>query len=237
MKFKKTSYTGTKEILKYADHESIPVMVDATGIEANADGKKIVAAGTIIGGLTKAVLVNRDEPVVKKNTQGTFDTLTVDPVGDNNSVKVTALAAGDSGLSIELLDPSGNDKLLTVTMIGKKISVSLATGPAGAITSTAAEVITAINNHGDALELVLAANGTGSTGAGVVTAMAAADLAGGAAGLGADAEGVLLYDVDVTDGDHPGAMIIRATVNQNQIPEAPCVDALAALKGRIVFMK
>ncbi|MFZ3171960.1 MAG: hypothetical protein WA118_08275 [Carboxydocellales bacterium] len=235
MKFKKTSFTGTKEILKYADHDSIPVMVDDTDIAANADGKKIVAAGTIVGGATKAVLTNRQEPVQKKNAQSTFDTLTV---GANNSmVKVTAKAAGDSGLSFEMLDPAGNDKALAVSVVGKKVSVSLATGPAGAITSTAAEVIASINNQPDANELVTAANGTGSDGTGVVVAAVAADLTSGAAGVGLDAEGVLLYDVDVTDGNHPGAMVIRGAINQNQIPEVPCADALAALKGRIVFMK
>lgn len=47
---KKTVYGVTKEILKYAEFEAIAVTVDDTGIVANDDGKKIVPAGTIIGG-------------------------------------------------------------------------------------------------------------------------------------------------------------------------------------------
>jgi len=51
MKYNSTSYTNKTEILKFADHYvSIPVMVDDSGITANADGKKIVKAGTVVGG-------------------------------------------------------------------------------------------------------------------------------------------------------------------------------------------
>lgn len=71
-KFIETTYTNKKEILKFPDHYiAIAVMVDDTGITANADGKKIVTAGTIVGGSTKPVLTNTDEPVAKKNVQGT----------------------------------------------------------------------------------------------------------------------------------------------------------------------
>ncbi|MEK3722303.1 hypothetical protein [Paenibacillus sp. FSL H8-0034] len=50
-KFVETTYTNTwKQILKFPDHYvTLAVMVDDTGIAANADGKKIVPAGTIIG--------------------------------------------------------------------------------------------------------------------------------------------------------------------------------------------
>ena len=51
MKFVETTYTNKKEILKYPDHYvAVAVTVDDTGITANADGKKIVPAGTILGG-------------------------------------------------------------------------------------------------------------------------------------------------------------------------------------------
>lgn len=42
---------GKKEILKFPDHAvSLAVTVSDVGITANADGKKIVLAGTVIGG-------------------------------------------------------------------------------------------------------------------------------------------------------------------------------------------
>ncbi|GAA4827977.1 structural protein [Paenibacillus vulneris] len=49
-KFIETSYTNKKEILKFPDHYvALAVTVDDAGITANAEGKKIVPAGTIVG--------------------------------------------------------------------------------------------------------------------------------------------------------------------------------------------
>lgn len=71
MKFTTTDFGNKKEILYFSEHfVALGVMVSDAGISANADGKKIVSAGTIVGGATKPVLANLDEPVVKKNTQG-----------------------------------------------------------------------------------------------------------------------------------------------------------------------
>lgn len=51
MKMVVTEYGAAKTILKFADHVvSMSVMVDDTGVVANSEGKKIVPAGTIIGG-------------------------------------------------------------------------------------------------------------------------------------------------------------------------------------------
>jgi len=135
MKFNSTSYTNRNEILKFADHYvSIPVMVDDAGIVANADGKKLVLAGTIIGGTgsTNTILANDTVLATKHNTQSGATTV---------------------------------------------------------------------------------------------------------AGSGVDAEGVLLNDVDVTNGDAPGAMLIHGFVNLSKLPEVPSADAIAALKTRITFLK
>lgn len=50
MKFVKTEYSNNKEILKFGvqDYVAHPCMVSATGISADADGKKIVKAGSIL---------------------------------------------------------------------------------------------------------------------------------------------------------------------------------------------
>lgn len=71
MKFTQTSYGNKKEILKFADHfVSIGVKVDATGIVADADGRKIIPAGTIVGSTTggKPVLQNLSTVKVKAAT-------------------------------------------------------------------------------------------------------------------------------------------------------------------------
>jgi hypothetical protein len=72
MKFNQTTYTNKNEILKFADHYvDIPVMVDDAGIVANADGKKIMLAGTPIGGTgsTNTILGNPLTLATKHNTQ------------------------------------------------------------------------------------------------------------------------------------------------------------------------
>lgn len=65
MKFEQTSYGSNKEILKFVGHEvSVAVTVDDTGVTANGSGKKIVPAGTIVGG---GFLANRATKAIKKN--------------------------------------------------------------------------------------------------------------------------------------------------------------------------
>ncbi|AKA68542.1 hypothetical protein [Clostridium scatologenes] len=67
-KFVSTTYGNKKEILKFPDHYvTLGVTVDDTGITANSDGKKIVPAGTIVGG---GVLSDSTKKVSAKNTQG-----------------------------------------------------------------------------------------------------------------------------------------------------------------------
>lgn len=73
MKVTETPVYGVpKNILKYVDHyfpES--VMVSDAGITADpTTGKKIVPAGTIMGGATKSIRVDREEMVVEKNGDG-----------------------------------------------------------------------------------------------------------------------------------------------------------------------
>lgn len=54
------------------------------------------------------------------------------------------------------------------------------------------------------------------------------------AAKGADAEGVLLYDVDVTNGPREGAMILEGFIDLAKIT-APVAEAVAVLP-RITFM-
>lgn len=50
-KFVVTQYSTPKQILKFPDHYvALAVTVDDTGVVAGPDGRKIVPAGTILGG-------------------------------------------------------------------------------------------------------------------------------------------------------------------------------------------
>jgi len=122
------------------------------------------------------------------------------------------------------------------TVVEAHAGAALAGGAAeiaGKIVSTVAEVVDAINGHFDVAKLIEAeAIGKDS---GLAIAVAATPLAGGDDGSGYEAEGVLLYDVDVTHGDAPGAMIVWGFIDKSKLDEDPCDDAVAALAGRIVF--
>lgn len=100
-------------------------------------------------------------------------TLSTALTGDNNDLVFTSRRGGSWGndTTVEYLDPSGNDEELAVSVSGQAITVSLATGEAGAITSTASDIKTAIEAHQQANELVTVANKSGNDGSGVVTAM------------------------------------------------------------------
>jgi hypothetical protein len=125
-KFVETTYVNKKDILKFPDHYvAMTVTVDDTDIVADENGKKIVKAGTVVGGKALPVMANLTEPVVEKNTQ------TVD---------------------------------------------------------------------------------------------------------GSAAEGVLLNDVDVTYGPAAAAMVIHGFIALDKLPEAPCEEAVTALK-QIFFIK
>ena len=66
-KFVETEYGSGKGILKFPDHYvAMAVMVDDQGVTPNEQGKKIIPKGAIIGGKTKSVLDNLDEPVTDK---------------------------------------------------------------------------------------------------------------------------------------------------------------------------
>lgn len=49
------------------------------------------------------------------------------------------------------------------------------------------------------------------------------------------AKGVVLYDVDVTDGDERGALVIHGFIDKSKIPAQPDSAAIAALK-QITFI-
>ena len=101
--------------------------------------------------------------------------------GDNNDLVFTARQAGAFGnlLQVQYVDPAGNNQALAVTQVGALIRVSLATGVAGAITSTASQVKAKIEDSATANSLVSVALKANNTGATAVTAMAATNLSGG----------------------------------------------------------
>lgn len=227
MKFTTTELTKSQtEILKFPDHYvAMPVTVDDDGISAGSDGKKIVPAGTIVGSASSTLA--DDTQKVKVHAPASLSTALA---GDDNDLVYTAKV--NRTIKIAYINPSANDQALSVSVTVDTINVSLKTGGAGAIESTAAEIKAAIEAHYQANELVSVANKGEDDGTGVVIAMAAATLTGGI-----PAEGILLNDVDVTSGDMSGAMLVHGFVATAKLPTAPSTQARKDLEGRIVFIK
>lgn len=110
-------------------------------------------------------------------------------VGNTDSrVIVEALAFDVSGnlIDFEIINPATADAQLTVEVVPsgdrRLVTVALATSGSSAATSTANEVITAINTHAEASLLVQARRPADSDGTGVVAGAASAALSGGANG-------------------------------------------------------
>jgi phage tail sheath protein FI len=108
-------------------------------------------------------------------------TLLTGVVASNNALTITSKLAGALGnaISLELVNPGTNSASLAITVTGQAIRASLATSSGGAITTTAAQLKTAIEASTAANALVAVANTSTSTGAGAVAALAATSLSGG----------------------------------------------------------
>lgn len=223
-KFVTTTYANPAKIELVPGSQCIAVTVDDDGISANGDGKKIVAAGTIVGG---GVLTNPATQVKAANTPATT---VLNSTNANSDILITNLT--NKAVKIALVDPSANSASLKLDLTTDTIKVMLATSGAGAITSTAAEVIALINANPAINQVVVAANYSTQTGAGVVEALAAATIDGSAAVY---PEGVLLHDVDVTHGPKSGPMMVFGIVDTGKLTTQPSDYAKKALAGRIVF--
>lgn len=104
-------------------------------------------------------------------------------IGTSNAqVLYTAKKAGTAGNSINVGHVNGgNNQSLSVAVVGTTITVNLATDGSAAVTSTASDVIDAVNSNAQAAALVLATNGAGN-GSSVAVAAASGALSSGAAG-------------------------------------------------------
>ncbi|MBU1740486.1 MAG: flagellar hook-basal body complex protein, partial [Proteobacteria bacterium] len=103
--------------------------------------------------------------------------------GADNDLTFTAVNYGGEGQNITLayLDPGAPNQALAVSVTGDAITTSLATDAGGVITSTAAQVLAALNGDPAAAALVTTTLAS-PTGGGLVPAMAATNLAGVTAG-------------------------------------------------------
>jgi hypothetical protein len=97
---------------------------------------------------------------------------TPNPADQSRAVVLTSNAFGQDGgndITARLVDPGTASAPLSVSVNGKAITVQLATDSTGAVTSTAAQVVSAINGNFAATQLVTATKFRANAGNGVVT--------------------------------------------------------------------
>lgn len=159
-------------------------------------------------------------------------TLETNLTGTNNDIKLTAQTAGVDGdnITLTIVDPAGNDAVLEVTVDGTDITVNCATDGSSAITSTAAQVMAAINDNEDAFALVVASLKTGNDGTGVVTALSETPLASGSDGgsiISTAAEVQAAIEADAT----AAALVSIANKSANDGTGVVTAMSLASLTG------
>jgi len=199
------------------------ITIDSSEITA-VGGVKEVKAGTVMGKQDNGLYIPVTDKVAAKLVTGI--------VGSNNAILWTAKVPGAAGetIKVQLLDPSANSQDLAVSVVGNTVVASLKTGSGGAIESTAAQVIAAVNAHLVAKTLVIAANSGASTGAGVVAAVAATALDNGA-DWNVTPSCILAEDVDVTDGDTAASAVDHARLLSARLPATIAPEILAVLPG------
>ncbi len=111
----------------------------------------------------------------------------------NQTITYRAKQYGTPGnaITIRLLDPATTNAPLSISVVGNAITANLATDGAGAITTTRAQLVAAINLSAPASALITA-TGAGGT---VVTALAATPLATGTSGT------IMTFDNGTDDFD------------------------------------
>jgi phage tail sheath protein FI len=166
-------------------------------------------------------------------------------IASNNAQTFTAKGHGatGNGVTLALVNPQANNAALSIVVTGQAIVANLATGAGGAITTTATLLAAAIAANANANALVSVANTGASSGAGIVTALAAKSLAGGrdeafplgertlitdvrAAIAKAGATGTLKIALEaIADQTNPPIVLVRVAVGTG-IGEDPSQDEL-----------
>ncbi|WP_228484572.1 M14 family metallopeptidase [Microbacterium cremeum] len=139
---------------------------------------------------------------------------------------------GGNGITVTAAAPGATDSPLSVTVSGTDIRVSLATNAAGAVTSTAAEVVAAINAEPAASALVVAYTYRGNPGAGVVAAgsITLTDGLSAPAGVSRDPHTVYALRIGKTrDGSKPGVLAYAQEHAREWVPPLVTIEAAERL--------
>jgi hypothetical protein len=138
---------------------------------------------------------------------------------------------GGNGISVEVVNPDTASQPLSVTVDGTAIRVSLATDASGAVTSTAAQVVAALN--ASAGSLIRAYTYRGNAGAGVVAPAARTQLSDGlSAPASVSREPHPVYAIRIgkfRDGSKPGVLAYAQEHAREWVPPLVAVETAERL--------
>lgn len=139
---------------------------------------------------------------------------------------------GGNDVTVALTSPGTANSPLSVSVAGSAIAVSLATDASGTVTSTAAQVVAAINASAEASALVVAYTYRGSTGTGVVAAGSAALTDGLSAppSVSRDPQPVYAIRIGSTrDGSKPGVLAYAQEHAREWVPPLVAIESAERL--------
>jgi hypothetical protein len=246
-----TGFTGTFTV----DHKQATANQAVLTLSAAATGAKstdtIAASPNSIYDLSKNAMATTPKTIsggiVVTGVGGSITTV-IDGTADTPAVKaslteqgitftaVSEVKAEGKAITVELKDPSGNDQPLSVVVTGTNVVVNLATDNTGAITSTATDVVTAINAL-TGTERIITASGTGAT---PLTAKGPQNLSGGADFVAGNKEKATLTitgpatatgTINVTLTNPAVSVDVQVTTGQTAAQVA--ANVAAALNGKV----
>ncbi|MGX1702903.1 M14 family zinc carboxypeptidase [Microbacterium sp. NPDC055357] len=139
---------------------------------------------------------------------------------------------GGNGVVVSIAAPTGPDAALAVNVSGTAITVTPATNAEGAITSTAAQVVAAINGSERAAELVTAYTYRGNAGGGVVAAASATLTDGLSAPASVSREPQTVYAIRigaVRDGSKMGVLAYAQEHAREWVPPLVTIETAERL--------
>lgn len=238
-RIKSQTYVNVDQILFYTDPQvSVGILASNSGVEADANGKKILKAGTpMAGNLEARGTAFTVAATTDSGTKGvyTVQITTAAAVGDKITIEGEAYECA-AAEDVAAKKFAGANAAAQVTSLLKMVVtddfvVSATSGATDKITFT--QKVAETGNSPSA-SVTQAAEGT--------MAITSATVTSGSTGtVSSDAVGVLLHEVDVTAGNENATLLIFGFVDLNKVPTAAKdkIDssAKAALSGKVTFLK
>ena len=202
------SFTTTKKALDRTSGD----LIDLTSTFLGYQNKKMV-----IVSMTETQ-EGQIQLICREYNGGNFAKLTTNLTGTNNDLIYTSKHANEDAndITVSYVDPGQASQSLNISVTDTDITVNLGTDGSGDISSTANDIITAIEADEDASTLVSVSLTDGSDGTGIVTATSIMSLTGGTSGIYTDTLGSVAPSVNT---------VIN---NQQTLPNSSATKVVAA---------